>query len=137
MIDRDQGPTILPMPSVRRLRPPAELVGEEREAFVDVVSSVGPAHFQAADLPLLVSFSRYIVQERTADAHLRAEGLVVGSRPSPWVYIMEKASRALLVLSVRLRLSPQSRARTQVKPQGPTSYYDKLKLLGGPNDSDD
>jgi hypothetical protein len=34
---------------------------------------------------------------------------VIEGKPSPWIYVQEKAIRTLTALSMRLRLSPQSR----------------------------
>ena len=36
-------------------------------------------------------------------------GAVVDGKPSPWIVVQDKAVRAMVALSMRLRLSPQSR----------------------------
>jgi chaperonin subunit len=36
-------------------------------------------------------------------------GAVIDGKPSPWITVQEKAVRAMVALSMRLRLSPQSR----------------------------
>jgi hypothetical protein len=58
-----------------------------------------------------------------------------GGRPSPWLTVAEKTNRAVVALSLRLRLSPQARA-----PNTPTrreavqspSAYDLMRLSDEP-----
>jgi hypothetical protein len=47
----------------------------------------------------------------------------------PWLTVFEKASRALVALSMRLRLSPQARAPNNPgsKQPPPPSYYDTMR----------
>ena len=56
-------------PRGRHLDPPASLSKAEREAFVAVVNSVRPGHFNPDDMPLLVA---YAVQERDIAHDLEA-----------------------------------------------------------------
>ena len=65
-----------------------------------------------------------------ADAHdeLRSEPLV-GGKPSPWLTVAEKTNRAVVALSLRLRLSPQARApNTPTKREAAPSAYDVMRL---------
>ena len=54
-------------------------------------------------------------------------GAVINGKPSPWITVQEKAVRAMVALSMRLRLSPQSRidaktlGRQEVR-QGPAPW---------------
>jgi hypothetical protein len=59
------------------------------------------------------------VLARLAHEHLRTEGAVIGGRLSPWVTVGEKADRAIVALSMRLRISPQARMRRETTaPKG-------------------
>ena len=80
----------------------------ERTVFVDVVTACDPTHFQPSDLPLLCRYCEAAVLGEQAALELR-RGAVVDGKPSPWITIQEKAVRAMVSLSMRLRLSPQSR----------------------------
>jgi hypothetical protein len=59
-------------------------------------------------------------------------------RPSPWVLIHERAVKGLVALSLRLRLSPQSRMDKSPKTQAAKdlSYYDRMTLEGDDGDGD-
>jgi hypothetical protein len=80
----------------------------ERKLFADLVAA-NPAHFRSSDLPLLCQYVQAATLSEQAAVELRVSP-VVGGRPSPWLTVFEKASRALVALSMRLRLSPQARA---------------------------
>jgi phage terminase small subunit len=100
----------------------------EKEAFLDLVGSLDPKHFEPSDLPLVTSYATSITQEREAVRRLNAEGYIVSGRPSPWITIAEKAHKQMLMLSLRLRLSPQGRSRgTKVKPDR-AGAYERLGL---------
>src|SRR5262245_21298073 len=92
-----------------RLQPPDHLSKDERRRFVDLVASVDTTHFRPGDLPLLCRYVEADALAERAAEELRTAGPVVDGRPSPWIVIQEKAVRALVSLSMRLRLSPQSR----------------------------
>jgi hypothetical protein len=66
-------------PRGRRLEPPLSLSKAEREAFVDVVKSVRPGHFNLDDMPLLITYAAAAVQERTISRKLEA----ASSSPDP------------------------------------------------------
>jgi phage terminase small subunit len=91
-----------------RLQPPPSLSEAERKIFIDIVTACEPQHFRPADLPLLVRYVEACVLADQAAEQLRL-GPVIDGKPSPWVTIQEKAVRAIVALSMRLRLSPQSR----------------------------
>ena len=91
-----------------RLLPPVSLSDAERTVFVDLVAACDPTHFRPSDLPLLVRYCEAVVLAERAALELRL-GAVVDGKPSPWITIQEKAVRAIVALSMRLRLSPQSR----------------------------
>jgi hypothetical protein len=121
---------IIPLDSrTERLRPPANLEGPERELFVALVAANPPGHFKESDLPLLLQYCTATVLNEQAAAEIRAAP-IVKDRPSPWLGIYEKTGRAVIALSMRLRLSPQSRmANNPSRPQPPLSAYEKMSLL--------
>ena len=51
---------------MERLIPPPELSQDERQIFVDIISTNQADHFRAADSPLLVAYCRAILIDREA-----------------------------------------------------------------------
>jgi hypothetical protein len=72
----------------------------------------------------------------TAARELAAGGMVTADgRISPWFAIHERATKSLVALALRLRLSPQARADKAPKTlPRPTSYYDLQQLEDGRDD---
>jgi hypothetical protein len=108
-----------------RLRPPADLGEEEREIWHEIVASCRSDHFQKCDGPLLIRYVENVVLARRAAAALTREGPVVAGRTNPWLVVAEKCDRALVALSMRLRISPQARMRREGTPRkgpGPSTY---------------
>jgi phage terminase small subunit len=123
---------------VSRLKPPSSLSAAECEIFTTIVGTCTPEHFRESDLPLLLRFVESTVLAETAAAHLRRDGAVVGKRLNPWLHAQEKAIRSLVALSMRLRISPQSRCATAIRRDTPrstrASVYDLLEALNGGGD---
>ena len=92
-----------------RLAPPADLSEDGRQVFLGLILASEPTAFRPSDGPLLTAYVRAILQERSASAHLEAEGHVVDGKPSPWLSVLAQALKGMSTLSHRLRLSPQSR----------------------------
>jgi phage terminase small subunit len=92
-----------------RLRAPACLSETERAIFASVVKACDPRHFRQSDLPLLSRFCELTALADQAACELREHGAVLNGRASPWIIVQEKCVRGLVALSMRLRLSPQSR----------------------------
>ena len=109
-----------------RLNPPPSLSAAERAIFFDVVAACDRDHFRPSDLPLVVRYVEAAALGDQAAAQLRL-GAVITGKPSPWITVQEKAVRAMVALSMRLRLSPQSRidaktlGRQEVR-QGPAPW---------------
>ncbi len=109
-----------------RPSPPACLSGPERELFAALVTGCDADHFRQTDLPLLSRYCEAAILAERAALELR-NGAVVDGKPSPWIVVQEKCVRAMVSLSMRLRLSPQSRldpktlARRQPHP-GPQPW---------------
>ena len=86
-----------------------------------MVQTTDPKHFRATDTALLVAYTRAILLEGIA-----AKALAENPCDRQWLTTWEKANRALVALSQRLKLCPQSRlpnrtaerlpARTQPRP---------------------
>jgi phage terminase small subunit len=106
-----------------RIRPPGHLSPTARAVFESVVATVGLDHFTATDVPLLAEYATAAATAQTAAGKLDQEGHVVGGRANPWLVVQEKAQRAMVALSARLRVCPQSRfdrlkAGTESRKQG-------------------
>jgi len=93
-----------------RLEPPVSLSGPECFVFANLVASCDPDHFRQSDAPLLCRYAEAVVLAEKASQELRRHGAVTkDGRVSGWITVQEKAVRALVSLSMRLRLSPQAR----------------------------
>jgi len=111
-----------------RLRPPPTLSEPERKVFGDIVSACNPGHFHACDLPLLARYCEAAALGDLAAVELR-KGAVIDGNPSPWIVVQEKAVRAMVALSMRLRLSPQARQPHNAgRRPPPASYYERMAL---------
>lgn len=117
------------------LQPPASLSDQERPLFVDIVTAHDPKHFIASDLPLLCRYVEAAVLADQAAAELRMAGAVIDGKPSPWLTVQEKCTRALVLLSLRLRLSPQARRPNTSGRVRPMSAYDQMRI-GDHDDAD-
>jgi phage terminase small subunit len=111
------------------LQPPATLPEAERAIFNDLVAACNPKHFRASDLPLLVRYVESCALADQAAQELR-KGAVVNGKTNPWIVVQEKSVRAMVALSMRLRLSPQARhdpktlARQRPPRPGPQLWED-------------
>jgi hypothetical protein len=102
----------LPVIDVARIpvQPPEHLGAKERQRFVDLVASCDAAHFSDSDVPLLCRYVEHDVLGEQAAKELRENGAVLANgRPSGWLVVQEKCVRALVALSLRLRLCPSAR----------------------------
>jgi hypothetical protein len=115
-----------------RLKPPAELTGEARQAFLDIVTAARAQHFEPLDMPLLCAFARAVAMERAASA------VIMSDMPTSaaMLEVYRTATRTMQMLSIRLRIGPQSRAghtnaRSRTRDDAPVSYYDRMRLERG------
>jgi hypothetical protein len=114
------------------LQPPSELSASQRELFATITSTCKADHFRESDVALLALYVQSIelAQQTGADVAkdpANASGSLLKS--------YELASRRVLGLAQRLRLSPQSRApnvsqRSADAGRQP-SYYDRVAAGGG------
>jgi hypothetical protein len=114
-----------------RLTPPPGLSEAEKKIFADVVLSVPPAHFQVSDGPLVAAYCRAAALEQLAAGELALLGYVGSKETAQWASLLAQATKSMLSLSIRLRLSPQGRKPSAaVQPAGRRmSVYDEMNLL--------
>jgi hypothetical protein len=100
--------------------------------FIDLVANNKPEHFRPSDLPLLVAYVHAIALEATLARQITKAGDVLPR----W----ERACKVMTALSMRLRLSPQSRSPTHPSRPNPNSaraslqpvnYFDQMRLQDG------
>jgi hypothetical protein len=107
----------------QRLRPPAELSESERQIFLDTIAGTKPGHFHNTDMPMLVAYCRATAAERRYGPNLDNDKALVR-----W----NAALKALAMLTMRLRLCPQSRQPNSPsrpgRPEQRLSYYDEMAL---------
>jgi P27 family predicted phage terminase small subunit len=120
---------VRPVAGFSRLRPPSDLGKEEAAVWRQVVLACDAKHFQQSDAPLLARYCESVILARRAAAALADEGPVVAGRTNPWLVVQEKAIRAMVALSMRLRISRQSRMRREgTGPKGPpASIYELMR----------
>jgi phage terminase small subunit len=116
-------------PGLKRLEPPADLQGIEREIFIQTVASLPASHFLPEDAEMLRTYCTSAALARRAAAETQASPLA-GDRPSPWLKVHGSAVRSMAQMSVRLRLGPRSRdhnVRTAKTTASQPSYYDLME----------
>jgi hypothetical protein len=125
--------------TAQRLPPPRELTPAERRVWISIVSDRKPEHFVASDTPLLSAYVRACVMEATLARKI--------SKDAKALLQWERTIKSMVLLSMRLRLSPQSRTPTnqsarssptleQQQATKPSNYYDQLRLQNGDDDDD-
>ena len=117
-----------------RLTAPPELTETERRVFADIVGACEPEHFRPSDMPLLTAYCRAVVLEQQS-AREYAKAPVVGNQISAWSIVHANALKSMIALSLRLRLSPQGRAKAvSTKRPMQLSYYERAALMEGQRD---
>jgi phage terminase small subunit len=113
----------------RRLKPPDTLSEGARQEFLRVVSAEKVDHFRRSDLSLLCAYC-----ESAALAERAIKEAMLESPPNKrWLAAWRESTRTMKDLSLRLRLSPQSRqghnhgGRPGSEPR-PMSIYDRMRL---------
>ena len=74
--------------------------------------------------------------EATTLAERAMRALQDDDAPSVWLTRWEKATRTMVALSARLRISPQSRQPNNPTRPKPTSYYEEMALQEGYGETD-
>jgi phage terminase small subunit len=103
------------------VQPPPTLSEAAKEIFLDLVSSVDPAHFEHSDVGLLCQYC-----EAQAMAERSAAKLQNGDDPDA-LRTWEKANKVMSGLALRLRLGPQSR-RDRAKVERPLTWDERFRL---------
>jgi phage terminase small subunit len=97
---------------------PGGLSEREARIFRDLVAASDAAHFVESDIPLLTSYCQAVALHEQAVQALRKQGAVTAAgRASAWLTVLEKCQRAMIGLSMRLRLSPQARRERAQLPK--------------------
>jgi phage terminase small subunit len=105
------------------VQPPPTLSEAAKEIFLDLVSSVEPAHFENSDVGLLSQYCEAQAMAERAAAVLSGPGEAADWALKLW----EKANKVMSGLALRLRLGPQSR-REKAKVQRPLTWDEKFRL---------
>jgi phage terminase small subunit len=121
---------VSPVEPVERLRPPAFLAPEEAEVFADIIAATSAKHFRPSDLPLLTAYAQAIATQRIAAAEFKKQPLVSAA-------VEERAAKTMVMLSLRLRLSPQARDKRAPPAQRKLSYLERSALARTPDADDD
>ena len=121
-----------------RLKCPDDLDAPERQVFADIVGACEPTHFRASDLPLLAAYCRAVIMEQRAFSEFSREPILPDGKPNPWGAILAQATKSMLGLSLRLRLSPQGRGRPSSKAEpAKLSYYERMQIVAPEPDHDE
>jgi hypothetical protein len=113
------------------LTPPDHLGADERRRFVELVANCDAGHFRPTDAALLCRYVESDALGERAARELRDGGPVLHGKASPWIVIQEKAIRAQVSLSMRLRLSPQSRLDPKTVARSKASESSVYDIMAG------
>lgn len=92
-----------------RIKTPDSLSDRAKQVFERLTATVSPDQFRSSDTPLIEQYANAICMAEIAQSEIDTHGAVIDGKTSPYVAIQEKAIRSMVALSMRLRLSPQSR----------------------------
>jgi phage terminase small subunit len=104
------------------IQPPTGLSEAARAAFIALVTSCAPDHFEPSDVSLITRYAVASVLAEGAETTLQADP---GNTKA--LAVWEKAVRTMSALALRLRLGPQSR-REKAKVQRPLTWSDEFRL---------
>jgi len=104
------------------IQSPNSLSEPARKAFIALVASLPPDHFEAADRSLIARYAVASVLAEGAETTLQAD-----PTDTKALALWEKATRTMSALALRLRLGPQSR-REKAKVQRPLTWTDEFRL---------
>jgi hypothetical protein len=121
--------------SAERLRPPPGLTAAEKQIFIELVANNKPEHFKPSDMPLLTAYVHACALESALARQIAKDDKIL----LRW----ERACKVMTALSMRLRLSPQSRTPTHTAPRpssnggqhAPANYFERLRLLENGDDA--
>lgn len=106
--------------------------GSEEHAIVrSLIADAEPHHFRSTDYPLLSEYADAIVASARAAAALRREGAVIeGVKRGQWMREKDRARKAVLQISARLRLSPMARRESSTQPKAWTERFTQSGAVG-------
>jgi hypothetical protein len=104
------------------VQPPSSLSEPARKAFVELVGSCAPDHFEPCDGTLLARYAVACVLAEGAEATLQ-----VDPENTKALAVWEKATRTMSGLALRLRLGPQSR-RARAKVDRPLTFDERYRI---------
>jgi phage terminase small subunit len=114
------------------LQAPAELTQSQREIFATITATTKTDHFREADVPLIALYCQALELAQQTGADVAKDP---ANAPAPLLKAYELASRRVLGLSQRLRLSPQARSpnvsQRSADAGRQASYYDRVNAGGG------
>jgi hypothetical protein len=119
----------MPTPARPVLRPPVDLDAIEREAFADIVLTAPVGHLLSCDVPWIAHLARSVVLARVAFGEMKAVGHVVDGKVSPWLNILQHASKEMRSTARLLSLTPASYRPTPKLEDEPVSYYTRMSML--------
>ena len=110
------------------LNPPATLTTQERAKFLEIVGQLDPRHFQAYDVPQILTFVRVLLvgEKLAAKAIIDPDKETIAS----WDRIIRQqtALARSLRLTVQSRADPKSITRLANGRSRPLTYSDILRL---------
>jgi len=96
----------------RRPEPPAELTGEQSEAWQYIVAGYDAGRFDRGSQPLLAQYCRHVVAARHVGQLLEAAEKEPDLDVGAWDQLLktqERQSARMASLATKLRITPQSR----------------------------
>jgi hypothetical protein len=112
------------------------LAPAEKKIFIELVANNKPEHFRPSDMPLLCAYVHACAVEATLARYI--------AKDEKALLRWEKACRVLTSLSMRLRLSPQSRTPTHTAPRPsrerasqPANYFEAMRLANANGEDDE
>ena len=109
-------------PAGQRLQPPDHLTERALQIWNHLLANSPRDQFRVTDGLLLARLCEAHDLAEQAAVQLATDGRVLNGRPSPWLVIQEKQIRAIVALSMRLRLSPQSRVDPRTLARQPHAH---------------
>jgi phage terminase small subunit len=107
------------------VQPPATLSEAAKRIFIELVSDCDPRHFVPSDVGLLCQYCEAQVMAERAAAELQKGE---GPPNARWLAAWREGTRAMKDLSLRLRLSPQSRREKAKVPDRPLTWSERFRL---------
>jgi len=120
-----------------KIAPPKTMTKDGKKLWIQLVESIPNENLCPSDMPILEVYCETMITFRKAKQHVESEGEVIIAKSTgnqvmnPWTTVMINAGGKITSLSVKLRLSPSSRMKTDLTKgqQSPTTPTTKLGKL--------